>query len=192
MPPGPGRCFLLSAVLKGGKRGGKQVCVRARRGVAGRRPAAQGRACGGQGRGQGRGAAAAARGRRVAHPHRLADTTRTPTPAPKVIARLGRWLRTALTTSHLRFFKPAGLLAASGLDTADYASFAARFHMDVPAALVAEIMPFLAPLQQQARSAGGVGGEQQLCRFVLVPTGPPALTLAHCRRPCLASYPPTR
>lgn len=73
----------------------------------------------------------------------------------EVIARLGRWLRTALTTSYLRFFKPAGLLAASGWDSADYASFfAARFHMDVPAALVAEIMPFLAPLQQQVKDLG--------------------------------------
>jgi hypothetical protein len=75
-------------------------------------------------------------------------------PLPQVIARLGRWLHTALTSSYLRFFKPEGLLAAGGWDRRDYASFfSPRFHVDVPDQLVAEIMPFLASLQQQVRGS---------------------------------------
>ena len=55
----------------------------------------------------------------------------------QLIARLGRWLRTALNTSYLRFFKPKGLLAAAGWDKdRPDAFFDERFCLDVEDDLV--------------------------------------------------------
>lgn len=56
---------------------------------------------------------------------------------PQVIARLGRWLHTAMTLAYLRFFKPEGLMVAAGWGANQLsAAFAERFCIDVPHTLV--------------------------------------------------------
>jgi hypothetical protein len=70
----------------------------------------------------------------------------------QLIARLGRWLRTALNTSYLRFFKPEGLLAAGGWDKDRMdAVFAERFCIDVPEELVDFVFPCLQQLKKAVR-----------------------------------------
>lgn len=72
----------------------------------------------------------------------------------QIIARIGRWLRTALTLCYLKFFTPEGLLAAAGWDKDRRDSFfAERFCIEVPSELVAYVFPGLAELSKQ------VGGE---------------------------------
>lgn len=60
----------------------------------------------------------------------------------QLIARLGRWLRTALNTCYLRFFKPEGLLAAAGWPKEQRSGFfAERFCQEVPSELVSALLP---------------------------------------------------
>jgi hypothetical protein len=60
----------------------------------------------------------------------------------QLIARLGRWLRTALNICCLRFFKPGGLLAAAGWPKDNISvSFSERIWLDVAAELVAALLP---------------------------------------------------
>lgn len=76
---------------------------------------------------------------------------RLPPPYPQpsqLIARLGRWLRDALHDSYLLFFKPEGLLAASGWDKDKRGAFwAERMQMVVPSELVDVVFPFLKGLK---------------------------------------------
>lgn len=68
----------------------------------------------------------------------------------QLIARLGRWLRTALNQSYLRFFKPKGLLAAAGFDKSrPEGYFDERFCLDVCEELVDIVFPFLSKLTGQ-------------------------------------------
>lgn len=60
----------------------------------------------------------------------------------QLIARLGRWLRTALNMCYLRFFKPEGLLAAAGWPREQLSGFFdERFCQEVPPELVAALLP---------------------------------------------------
>jgi hypothetical protein len=70
----------------------------------------------------------------------------------QMIARLGRWLRTALNTSYLKFFKPKGLLAAGQWDKdRPDGFFAERFCLDVQEELVLLVFPWLPELSKQVR-----------------------------------------
>lgn len=72
----------------------------------------------------------------------------------QLIARLGRWLRTALNTSYLRFVKPKGLLAAGGWDKdRPDAFFDERFCLEVEDDLVLLVYPWLADLRKQLCTA---------------------------------------
>jgi hypothetical protein len=84
-------------------------------------------------------------------------------PPKQLIARLGRWLRTALTLSYLRFFKPEGLLSAGGWLKDRMDSFAERFCIEVPEALVALVFPCLAALRTKVglSQAMGTMGERR-------------------------------
>jgi hypothetical protein len=75
-----------------------------------------------------------------------------------VIARIGKWLRTALTLNYLRFFKPEGLLAAAGWTKDRFDSYMAdRFCHPVPSDLIVYIFPFLESLRKQVRGKHGQG-----------------------------------
>lgn len=70
----------------------------------------------------------------------------------QLIARLGRWLRTALNQSYLRFFKPEGLLSAAGFDKDRLEGyFDERFCLDVCKELVHIVFPFLQDLIDKVR-----------------------------------------
>lgn len=86
-------------------------------------------------------------------PDARAPTRPRRVPARQLIARLGRWMRTALNQSYLRFYKPQGLLAACGWDK-DHPDgfFAERFCIEVPDELVDFVFPFLGKLKEQASS----------------------------------------
>lgn len=74
---------------------------------------------------------------------------------PQLIARMGRWLRDALTLSYLKFFTPEALLAGGGWDKNRLDSyFAERFYIPVTDSLKAQVFPFLAMLRQQVGPRG--------------------------------------
>lgn len=69
----------------------------------------------------------------------------------QLIARLGRWLRTALNMSYLRFFKPKGLLAAAGFDQDQpFGVFAEHWCQPVLRVLYYKVYPFLEDFRKQA------------------------------------------
>ena len=75
----------------------------------------------------------------------------------QMIARLGRWLRTALNTSYLKFFKPKGLLAAGQWDKDRPAAFFdERFCLNVAEELVLLVFPWLTELRNQVRISQGL------------------------------------
>ena len=101
-------------------------------------------------------------------PNRLAVLTcparRSAAPFPQLIARMGRWLRNALTLSYLKFFKPSGLLAAAGWDKdRNDGFFSERFCIAVPDELVAFAFPGLAALEEQVWARRRRGGRRVRC-----------------------------
>ena len=71
---------------------------------------------------------------------------------PQLIARVGRWLRNALTLSYLKFFTPEALLAAAGWDKSRLDGFFdERFCIEVPAELVRYVFPCAEQLAKEVR-----------------------------------------
>ena len=82
-------------------------------------------------------------------------------PSFQLIARAGRWLRTALNTSYLQFYKPESLLAAGGWDKdRPDGFFAERFCLDVEDELISCVFPWMDDLRNEVRGVLSAVGDR--------------------------------